>query len=579
MRLNLRPRFLLLVLTLFLLSAPLVWMSVRSVAEGIVEQWAVRYAEKQVQYDKARSLQPILHEVSLSRQLAESPVLLRWAQQPDDPALEQKALAELENYRRFFADHSYFVALLKNHRYYFNNAANEYAGRQFRYVLDPRAPKDAWFFDLVRQDQRVVHINVNPDPELGVTKLWIDVLIRQGGKVLGMAGTGLELTPFIERSVQNVTPGISTLFVDYQGAIQLYRDQDLIDYASVTRAEGEHNTLDLLFHSAADRSAVHQAMKRARTSEVNHVATSFVDMQGQRSLVSVVYLPELDWYEINLFDLGVILPYSQFTNLGLVFLAILLLTLVLFYLALGRWVIRPVQALDQAMAAAEGGQEQIVAPSGVGEIGRLVRHFGRMARGLLKSNKELEAKVAERTMALDRLSKIDELTELLNRRGMTERIESELARCRREGTQLALLWVDVDLFKQINDRHGHVVGDAALRQVATLIRTVLRPYDVAARWGGDEFLILLDHASDEIMDRIGTRLQAGVAMGALLQTDQGVQVPLTVSVGGYLSASGESLMPLLSKADQALYSAKRLGRNRYRSYAHPDVSRDAPQSS
>lgn len=570
---NLRPRLILLTLLLFAISAPLVWLTVRSVAEDIVEQWAVRYAEKQVLYDKARGLQPILHEVELSRQLAASPLIRQWASAPNDPGLTRRALSELESYRKFFSDHSYFAALVKNDRYYYNNAANAYAGKQFRYRLDPKAPKDAWFFDLVNQNKRDVHINVNPDPELGVTKLWIDVLVRSGGKVLGIVGTGLELTPFIKRSIDNVTPGISTLFIDFQGAIQLYRDQDLIDYASITKHEGEHKTINLLFQSDGDRQAVRAAMKRAREGE--KVATASVRMKGRQYLVSVAYLPELDWYEVNLLDLAVILPYSQFTNVGVVFLLVLLVTLVLFYLVLGRLVIRPLQNLEHAMVAIESGREQPMPKGGGGEIGRLTRHFGRLVHDLLEANHDLEARVAERTQALDRLSKIDPLTELLNRRGMTERIAAELARVQREGGELALLWVDVDQFKAVNDQYGHGVGDDALKTVAQLIRDVLRPYDVAARWGGDEFLIMLDRASVETMNLIGARLHDSVVHGATLHGRDGGQVSLTVSIGGYLARAGEGLEEVLNKADRALYAAKAAGRNRYQPFVADAHAGDA----
>ena len=562
---NLRPRLILLILALFAISAPLAWLTERSAAENIVKQWAVRYAEKQLQYDKAR-MQPVFHEIALSRQLAETPAIRRWAEHPDDPKLTRHALAELENYRHFFASHSYFIALLKNLHYYYNNAADEYAGKQFRYRLNPKADKDAWFFDLVRQDKRIMHININPDPALGVTELWIDVLIRNGSAVLGIVGTGLDLAPFIKHSVENATPGISTLFVDYQGAIQLSRDRDLIDYASITKRNGDHKTIDLLLQTPTNRAAVHTAMAQAKVGR-SKIATTFIDLHERRYLVSAAYLPELGWYEINLLDLSVILPYTQFIDIAVVFLVVLLASLALFYLALGRWVIRPLQALERAITSVEAGLQPVFPRTGSGEIGRLVSHFGRMTQALLDANKGLETKVAERTQALERLSKIDPLTELLNRRGMTERIEEELERCRRIDKHLALLWIDVDHFKTVNDRYGHIIGDEALKSVAMLIGEALRPYDVAARWGGDEFLVMLDHADVETMDRIGVRLHDRVARGTAELMLHGEHIPLSVSIGGCLALPGEDLEEVLIKADQALYTAKSAGRNRYHPFA------------
>src|SRR5690606_23955440 len=106
---NLRPRFLLLVLVLALASASLSWLAVRTLADQIVERWAGRYAEKQARYDKARTLQPILREVALSRQLASSRAILDWARDPDDRDLRNAAILEMESFRLNFADRSYFV--------------------------------------------------------------------------------------------------------------------------------------------------------------------------------------------------------------------------------------------------------------------------------------------------------------------------------------------------------------------------------------------------------------------------------------------------------------------------------------
>ena len=111
---NLQPRFHLLTIVFFVVFAIPSWMAVRALAEGIMEQWAVRYAEKQVLYDKGRTLQPILREVALSRQLASSQPVREWARKPDDARLTERAVKEMENFRQNFQDHSYFVALLGN---------------------------------------------------------------------------------------------------------------------------------------------------------------------------------------------------------------------------------------------------------------------------------------------------------------------------------------------------------------------------------------------------------------------------------------------------------------------------------
>lgn len=134
---NLKPRIFLLTGLLVIASAVAAWWMARQQAVSIVEQWAVRYAEKQVLYDKSRMLQPILQEIALARQLVSSQQIREWARKPDNPKLTERAVAEMENFRLNFADKSYFVALNDSGRYYHNNAKNEFAGKQLRYKPGP----------------------------------------------------------------------------------------------------------------------------------------------------------------------------------------------------------------------------------------------------------------------------------------------------------------------------------------------------------------------------------------------------------------------------------------------------------
>lgn len=570
---NLQPRFHLLTIAFFVIFAIPSWLAVRALAEGIMEQWAVRYAEKQVLYDKGRTLQPILREVALSRQLASSQPIREWARKPDDAQLTRRAVKEMENFRQNFQDHSYFVALQSNGQYFHNNAQNEYAGEEFRYVMDPRNKKDAWFYDLIRQ-KRDIHINVNPDPNLGITKLWIDVLIRDGNDILGIAGTGLDLTAFIKNVVEEGAPGVTSLFVDHTGAIQIHRNQALIDFASISKTKSQQNTIDLLFEQVDDRKAVLAAMKELEMQKKN-VATLLVQSGGKRHIAGITYLPEIDWHEITLLDLDVLLPFSQFTGILVVYTLTLLGTLLVFNLALQRFVLKPLQQLDAGMSAVESGSE---VPAhldmlGAGEIGRLMKRFVQMAQSVTVSRRDLEFKVQERTIALERLTKIDPLTELLNRRGMSERIKSELRRARREENPVGILWLDLDDFKEINDWHGHAAGDQALIAVARIIDATIRPYDVAARWGGDEFLIMLYPTDVDVLLSIGERLRQAIANCRTVMTHDGTHIPLSASIGGHIAGINEEFNSVLHQADRALYAAKAAGRNCYRTT--PVIAEDA----
>lgn len=165
----------------------------------------------------------------------------------------------------------------------------------------------------------------------------------------------------------------------------------------------------------------------------------------------------------------------------------------------------------------------------------------------------------------------DALTTLWNRASILSLVSSELHRATRDATPTSLLLCDLDHFKQVNDKHGHLVGDAVLEEVAKRLITAVRSYDAVGRYGGEEFLILLSDC-----DESGLRIRAEdirAAIGAVPLTAAGVELLLTISIGGVTCNNGNAALPLervLKQADDALYRAKAEGRNCAR-FAHPLV--------
>ena len=157
---------------------------------------------------------------------------------------------------------------------------------------------------------------------------------------------------------------------------------------------------------------------------------------------------------------------------------------------------------------------------------------------------------------VQRLASVDGLTGLANRRSLQDALEREVARARRSGESLAVVMVDVDHFKQVNDRQGHQVGDEVLRAVGAALTGVCRQSDLAARYGGEEFCLLLPGCRGRDAVVIAERLRAAVAAAP-------GPVPVTVSAGvATLPANAAGGEQLLKAADEALYGAKRAGRNR-----------------
>lgn len=160
-----------------------------------------------------------------------------------------------------------------------------------------------------------------------------------------------------------------------------------------------------------------------------------------------------------------------------------------------------------------------------------------------------------------RLATTDELTNLYNRRHFFQVSEQTLNRSRRYHEPLALLMCDIDFFKHINDTFGHPTGDLVLQKIAEIIRQTLRDTDIAGRIGGEEFAILLVQTSLEHAEEVAERLRQRIENSQIL-LDDGHLVPLTISIGVATPVYPlETLATLLQHADQALYKAKRGGRN------------------
>lgn len=562
---NLRPRFLLLTAVLIALTVGGLWLMTQQIALGVMEHWALRHFETQVTLEKTRTLQPIIREITLARQFADSQALRVWARTPDDPQLKAQALAEMESFRNNFADQSYFVALLASGAYYHNNARNEFAGAEYRYTLNAGNPNDRWFYSIIEQN-RDIHLNVNPDIPLGVTKLWIDVLLRDGDNILGVVGTGLDLTTFIEQIASQTEPGIRNLFFDHEGAIQVSRDLSQIDFASITKQTSDKKTIQQLLKNPAERQQLEQLLPKLMQNP-GEIGSLYLSIDQQRYLAGVIYLPEIDWYEITLLELDTLLPLSTFNSIFVISGGFLLLALLLFHLALNRNILKPLALLERAIIQLRSEQHTVplLPRHDAGEIGRLLRHFQEMAATTLSIRKELEQKVQERTEALERQTRTDALTGLLNRRGMTQQLSLDYQRLQREGEPFGLIWLDLDHFKSINDHYGHACGDQALMTTANIITDMLRPYDHAARWGGDEFLILIRTDDQQVLSQLGERLCQAIAAQQEVLDDQQHPIALTLSAGSCLARHGNSLESILAAADQALYQAKQHGRNHHRS--------------
>ena len=187
---------------------------------------------------------------------------------------------------------------------------------------------------------------------------------------------------------------------------------------------------------------------------------------------------------------------------------------------------------------------------------------------LLENKKEellttLEHKVEERTKELKHLASIDPMTNLYNRRYFTEVSQSVLDLAKRDKSEISIMLLDIDHFKNVNDSYGHKVGDDALNKLAKIFQDISRESDIVSRWGGEEFVILLPETNMDGALTLSEKIRTEVEKSVILLED-GRELSLTVSIGISQVNYQEdiSLEASIHRADEALYEAKASGRNR-----------------
>jgi diguanylate cyclase (GGDEF)-like protein len=189
-------------------------------------------------------------------------------------------------------------------------------------------------------------------------------------------------------------------------------------------------------------------------------------------------------------------------------------------------------------------------------------------RMLSLQRENLDLTVRNRT--LSEVSSRDALTGLYNRCYVIEKLDSEINRALRHGSPMALLMLDVDHFKRINDTYGHSTGDQVLKAIGQLLRDSCRVYDVPGRYGGEEFCIVLPET------KLGKRIRTRLATASLQAGGEALSVTASIGIAG-IDESGGALTPadLIDRADRALYWAKDRGRNRVEMWSEGHVSEPA----
>jgi diguanylate cyclase (GGDEF)-like protein len=231
---------------------------------------------------------------------------------------------------------------------------------------------------------------------------------------------------------------------------------------------------------------------------------------------------------------------------------------------LSQRIVSPIHALSAATSdLGQSLHSQPLQPAGIHEVDQLSANFTEMAVELDKRTTQLvEVKVAKQAQEreariLARMANTDLLTEVYNRRRIEEILSAELADLTDPDTTFGLILCDIDHFKLVNDRHGHLAGDQVLIEMTRLLRAQLRKGDSLGRWGGEEFMIVCPQIDRKGIEHAAEKLRLSIA-----EHDFPIVGTATASFGATLARPGESMNTLVARADSALYAAKESGRNR-----------------
>ncbi|HUJ74901.1 MAG TPA: SpoIIE family protein phosphatase, partial [bacterium] len=364
-------------------------------ARGIVESLGTRFAQTNTELAKTRIMGIIEPEVTLARKLADSPVILAWILDEHNPAKAAAARAELESYRRAFGDHSYFVAIASSDTYY-NQPAD---GQRTVVKLDPDTPSDAWFFRTL-QSKRDWELNLDYNTYLHVTKVWINCVVRSGGRPVALAGGGIDITGFLADLAKEAREGLSVMTVDDRGNITATQNIDLLEKNAKTWGGQAKLTAFTLADSVEDRAVLGRLLQEAAANpEV--VRTARIGFAGTQSLVAVSALPGLGWSIIAAVDLDRFITVRSFTLILVVILAAMVLVLLALAMFVDQLILVPLGSLTAAAGAVARGRYDLdLPPSGVGEIGALASSFSTMTGEVRAATENLERQVRERTQQL-----------------------------------------------------------------------------------------------------------------------------------------------------------------------------------
>jgi signal transduction histidine kinase len=366
------------------------------VGGGIARDLGYSFAERYVLQHKAQVEGFVERNVALIRALIHNERFLRWAREGGEQRRRQ-AFQVLARFQRQFDSRSAFAVLERNRKYYHTEQGEKPTIQQ---TLKRSDPKDAWYFRVL-QAEAPYEIKADHNEHLGETRVWFNFRLEDEGRKLGVAGTGLELTRFVDRLIRTERQGMNAyLFGGAEGLLQARSGMGQQEAERFGKSEKGQTPTVYEFIPEAQQGDLKRAMEHV-DQQGNTVVTLPLTMHGKERYAALAHIQELDWLVLATLDPDAILGWPEMLAVGGVFLVAIALAALFFAWLLSRYLVRPVEGLAHgAERVAAGAYDLHLPETRSDEMGRVAGAFNDMARQVKAYTKDLEGKVQARTREL-----------------------------------------------------------------------------------------------------------------------------------------------------------------------------------
>ncbi|MBJ6726443.1 SpoIIE family protein phosphatase [Geomesophilobacter sediminis] len=393
---SLRSKFILVILVISAVIGLATLFAFDTSISRIIAEMALRFGTKQALLEKNKIISLINREVALAQKMADDVSVKQWAAHEESPSLRREALTELESYRRFFHDKSFFVALKKTGHYYLYNE-HDGNGRVEMVQLDPAQGHDRWFFDGLRTIDGCA-LNLDYNATLKEAKVWFNAVMRDDrGNKTGICGGGINVSDFLKETVYSSEKGLSTILIDRNGVIEAHRDRSIVEHNANVRDPAQKLTIYRLLDRPAHRAELKDAIQSLVAGK-DEVRAFPAVVHGKKYLLAVSYLQGIGWFNVVLVDVSSVISMKAFFPIIAIMTLSLLFVIVTIVLLMNRMVLAPLSRLSSASGEIAAGRYDLALPvPGRDELGELTRSFNTMSSTILDHTNNLEAKVKART--------------------------------------------------------------------------------------------------------------------------------------------------------------------------------------